>query len=328
MPRVVLVPARGVAADEDVFAMALAMGRPSGAHFVMLHTRPDVVRDIAALAGADGGGMGAGIDTMMNQMEGEADTREQGAEHAWRAFCARNGIAIADQPSTGQPPAGQSPAGQSPAAQHTGEGSSAGQTMTAEWVSEIGAEADWLAVHGRTVDLIVVGRGEADQETDFALMEAALMDTGKPVVIAPRGMAGRAVPGGMLGGMPGEMPQGIVGIAWRDTPEAAGAVHAALPWLRAATGVIIFAVMEDEAADKSPLRLARMLRWHNPRVAVRVVPQEGRSTATVLLEAAAKAGCGLLVMGGYGHGALRQAMFGGFTRDVLEAAPMPVLMAH
>lgn len=314
MPRVVLVPVRGVAADEDVFAMALAMGRPDGAHFVMLHTRPDVAWDIAALAGADGG-MGAGIDTMMNQMEGEADTREQGAEQAWRAFCARSTIAIADQ----------SPAAQSPAAQPTGEAPSGGQTMTAEWVSEIGAEADWLAAHGRTVDLIVVGRGEADQETDFALMEAALMDTGKPVVIAPRGMAGRAVPKGM----PGGMPQGIVGIAWRDTPEAAGAVHAALPWLRAATDVIIFAVTEDEEeVDKSPLRLARMVRWHNPRVAVRVVPREGRSAATVLLEAAAKAGCGLLVMGGYGHGALRQAMFGGFTRDVLEAAPMPVLMAH
>lgn len=320
MPRVVLVLVRGGAADEDVFAMALAMGRPDGAHFVMLHTRPDVVRDIAALAGADGGGMGAGIDTMMNQMEDDADTREQGAEHAWRAFCARNGIAIADQPSNGQPSTGQPST-----AQHTGEGSSAGQPMTAEWVSEIGAEDQWLAVHGRTVDLIVVGRGEADQETDFALMEAALMDTGKPVVIAPRGMAGMAVPKGM----PGGMPQGIVGIAWRDTPEAAGAVHAALPWLRAATDVIIFAVTEDEEeTDKSPLRLARMLRWHNPRVAVRVVLREGRSAATVLLEAAAKAGCGLLVMGGYGHGALRQAMFGGFTRDVLEAAPMPVLMAH
>ncbi|MBN8901048.1 MAG: universal stress protein, partial [Rhodospirillales bacterium] len=48
----------------------------------------------------------------------------------------------------------------------------------------------------------------------------------------------------------------------------------------------------------------------------------------VLLEAAAELGCGLLVMGGYGHGRLREAVFGGFTRAVLQAAPMPVLMAH
>jgi nucleotide-binding universal stress UspA family protein len=33
-------------------------------------------------------------------------------------------------------------------------------------------------------------------------------------------------------------------------------------------------------------------------------------------------------MGGYGHGRLREAVFGGFTRAVLERAPLPVLMAH
>jgi len=48
----------------------------------------------------------------------------------------------------------------------------------------------------------------------------------------------------------------------------------------------------------------------------------------VLLEAVAKAGCNLLVMGGYGHTRLREAVFGGFTRAVLEQAPVTVLMAH
>jgi nucleotide-binding universal stress UspA family protein len=36
----------------------------------------------------------------------------------------------------------------------------------------------------------------------------------------------------------------------------------------------------------------------------------------------------LLVMGGYGHGRFREAVFGGFTRSVLESAPLPVLMSH
>jgi nucleotide-binding universal stress UspA family protein len=33
-------------------------------------------------------------------------------------------------------------------------------------------------------------------------------------------------------------------------------------------------------------------------------------------------------MGGYGHTRLREVVFGGFTRAVLESAPLPVLMAH
>lgn len=36
----------------------------------------------------------------------------------------------------------------------------------------------------------------------------------------------------------------------------------------------------------------------------------------------------LLVMGAYGHSRLREAILGGATRDVLEHAPVPVLMAH
>ena len=53
-----------------------------------------------------------------------------------------------------------------------------------------------------------------------------------------------------------------------------------------------------------------------------------RRPCALLLDAAAKANCGLLVMGGYGHTRLREAVFGGFTRAVLETAPLPVLMAH
>jgi nucleotide-binding universal stress UspA family protein len=36
----------------------------------------------------------------------------------------------------------------------------------------------------------------------------------------------------------------------------------------------------------------------------------------------------LVVMGCYGHGVLRERIFGGATRSVLGALPAPVLMAH
>ena len=93
--------------------------------------------------------------------------------------------------------------------------------MTAEWANEVGVEADWLAEYGRAADLIVVGRGEAQWGPDYVLMEAALMDTGKPVLIPPRAA------GASMAAL-----NEVVGIAWKDTREAAGAVRAAMPFLQ------------------------------------------------------------------------------------------------
>ena len=36
----------------------------------------------------------------------------------------------------------------------------------------------------------------------------------------------------------------------------------------------------------------------------------------------------MIVMGGYGHSRFREAILGGATRDMLEIAEIPVLMAH
>ena len=289
MPKIVLLPVDGSLACQHVFVTALAMGRAFDAHFVALHVRPDVARDVASLAASDGG-MTSGLDTMISRMEADAGMREKAALEAWGVFRAANAIAIAEQPGAGG--------------------------MTSEWVSETGVEADWIAEYGRAADLIVVGRGGESWGPDYTLMEAALMDTGKPVAIAPAG-ADAPPPHG-----------GHVGIAWKDTREAAGAVRAAMPYIRAARHVTIFTVAEDGSGDKSHLRLARMLRWHNPNVSVQFLPEHTRPPAEVLVDAATQAGCGLLAMGAYGHARLREAVFGGFTRAVLESAPLTVMMAH
>ena len=36
----------------------------------------------------------------------------------------------------------------------------------------------------------------------------------------------------------------------------------------------------------------------------------------------------LIVMGGYGHSRFREAILGGATRNMLEEAEVPVLLAH
>ena len=291
MPKLILLPLTGSGGDGATEATAIALGQAFGAHLIGLHVRRDVRRDIAALASADMG-MATGLDAIMERGEREGATREKDAERTWRDACAKAGIPLAEQP-----------------------GGQAGATF--EFAAETGEESDWLAEYGRAADLIVVGRVREGDMLDLDTMEAGLMDTGKPVLIA----ADRATP----------VLDGTVAIAWKNTREAAGAVAAALPFLRRAKRVIVFSVQEDELADpidKSHLRLVRALRWHNPNTASQVLRRDSRPPVAALLDALAREKCDMLVMGGYGHARLREAVFGGFTRAVLEAAPLPVLMAH
>jgi nucleotide-binding universal stress UspA family protein len=119
-----------------------------------------------------------------------------------------------------------------------------------------------------------------------------------------------------------------VAIAWKPTREAAHAVTAAMPLLAAAKEIVILTVAEDEAvasAEDGPLVAG--LGWHGFRVSAhRLSPNQAGAADTLL--AAARERNALLVMGGYGHSRLRQWIFGGFTRRVLEGAEVPVLIAH
>ncbi len=47
-----------------------------------------------------------------------------------------------------------------------------------------------------------------------------------------------------------------------------------------------------------------------------------------LLNRLADEGCDLLVMGCYGHSRLRETLFGGVTKNLLEHMTAPVLMSH
>jgi len=40
------------------------------------------------------------------------------------------------------------------------------------------------------------------------------------------------------------------------------------------------------------------------------------------------AGAGLIVAGAYGHSRYREWVLGGVTRELLERAPVPLLLAH
>ena len=73
---------------------------------------------------------------------------------------------------------------------------------------------------------------------------------------------------------------------------------------------------------------ARGLARHGVKVGVDRLPSSGRSVATVLKQHATDMDADLIVMGGYGHSRLRERIFGGVTRSMLEEPVLPMLMAR
>ena len=289
MFKYILVPATGSEADAPVFATALAVARLSAAHLEFLHVRIDVEQTLMAMASADMGGGAAGYDQIIESLGQEAAGRQQKAEQAFRDFCERESLPISSEAATKLP--------------------------SAEWRLETGDEPTWLAEHGRAADLLVVARGRDGEAGGMDLLEASLMTTGRPVLIAsPK---------------PPSRISGTVAIAWKNRREAARATAAAQPFLDLADRVIILSVDEGTGTDEASCdRLRHALSWHNANTIVKRLKGDGRPPVETLLAASAEAGADMLVMGGYGHSRVREMVFGGFTRRVLTGADLPILMAH
>ena len=142
-------------------------------------------------------------------------------------------------------------------------------------------------------------------------LEAALFDTGRPVLMVPAGE-----PANLF-----HRPL----IAWNGSREAARAVGFALPFLSEFSGCVdIFAAPEGKHQTDTN-ELVRYLGWHGI-AAERIAADE--ATGMSLLAQASAGRSGLIVMGAYSHGHYRQFLFGGMTRYVMEYAAIPVLFAH
>lgn len=287
MFRNLLVPVTGGPADAAVFATARLAAEAFGAHMEFLHVRIDTTEVLMSMT-AGGIGGGDAVQAVIDRMEAEAETNAQATARRIAELLDGAGIPLRDAPN--------------------------GPGPTAEFTQQTGSQSAWVAQHGRFADLVVMGRAGAE-EGGAETLEAALMDTGRPLLIAPSAA-------------PASLGRRVV-IAWKDTPEAARAVSCALPFIGRAEQVTIVSVMDDgESKDESAPRLRRALRWHNPAVELRILPRGSASAVAILHREAASLGADLLVMGGYSHSRLRQVVFGGFTRSTLGDAAVAVLMAH
>ena len=198
----------------------------------------------------------------------------------------------------------------------------AGHSGEARWATgSPGVVGEIAARQARYADLTFVGQpAEGPEEALLTrILEGVLFDSGRPLVMIPRDWQGDTFGSKVM-------------IGWNASREAARAVADAMPFIEAAGEVTVALVDpkigEDAHGEEPGADLAAALAHHDVEVTVDRLPSEGRSVAQRLLIHAGDIGADLVVIGGYGHWRLREMIFGGVTREMVRAAPLPLLMSH
>jgi nucleotide-binding universal stress UspA family protein len=170
----------------------------------------------------------------------------------------------------------------------------------------------------RRFDLAVVGQAEPQTKmVEENIIEAALFDSGGPVIIVP-----------YIQKTPLKLDH--VMVCWDGSRAAARAIRDAIPFLRRA-GRIEVVMVTNERDKRDQIErpdIGAHLTRHGLNVAIRQIPLGDVDVTGLLLSHAADEDVDFIVMGGYGHSRLREFVLGGVTRSMLRTMTAPVLMSH
>ncbi|AXC50627.1 universal stress protein [Paracoccus suum] len=187
-------------------------------------------------------------------------------------------------------------------------------------VAQAGGVSAVVGMRARFADLAVMSRpyGPGVPPDAESAVEAAMFEGGCPVMVLPEG------------GLPEGFDRRIL-IAWNQSSEALCAVRRALPLIRRAEAVEIAVIDPSpngpERSDPG-VALCQMLTRHGARADVAILAKTLPRTSDIISRRAVEIGATMIVMGAYGHSRFREAILGGTTRNMLEMAEIPVLMAR
>jgi nucleotide-binding universal stress UspA family protein len=169
----------------------------------------------------------------------------------------------------------------------------------------------------RTFDLSVVGQAEPKSMRDDLMIEGALFDSGRPVLVIP--YIQRA-----------GLKLDRVMACWDGSRNAARAINDAMPFLTRAKAVDVVTIGagKDRTGEIKGVDIAQHLARHGLKVELRQINAGGVDVPNVILSDAADRDADFIVMGGYGHSRLREFILGGATRGILLSMTVPTLMSH
>ncbi|MGF1607878.1 MAG: universal stress protein [Kiloniellales bacterium] len=286
-PKAILVAIGGGEGSEAALRTALAVGKLFDSYVEVLHVRADSNEAIPIMAE---GLSGAVVQELIDSLEAQAERRAKAAEVLFKKCCVDERLAITTPDSP--PPSGK---------------------LSARLKVVTGRPDDVVGRAGRLFDLIVVERPPEEEDSRYPLvLEAALFDSGRPILLAPSSA-------------PATVGKRIV-VIWNNTKESAEALAAVLPFGQQAESLQVLTVKDGITAD--PAEVKSYLALHDITAEAVTLEPDHRPLGEQLLKEAEARDADLLVMGAYGHSRLREMVLGGVTRSVVGEAAVPVLMAH
>ena len=184
--------------------------------------------------------------------------------------------------------------------------------------ASVAGAADLFGRIARRFDLAVVGQARPQEgASEELLIEGALFESGRPVVVVPH-----------------VQTQGVtldrVLVCWDGSRPATRAIADALPFLRRAKALDIVAVSGErgKGSELVGTNMARHLARHGLKVELKRLSAGNVDVPAAITAHATETGADFMVMGGYGHSRLREFILGGVTRTVLTTSTIPVLMSH
>lgn len=198
-----------------------------------------------------------------------------------------------------------------------------GEPITWSTSTAVAALADLgrhIAARSRFSDLVFLAHpyGKDAGPEHEPIIEAAMFEGRAPVMVVPD-------EGGPL-----VAPRKVV-IGWNESSEAMCAIRAALPILKRADMVNITVIdppmHSPNRSDPGGL-LSQFLARHGVTAEIAVLSKTLPRVADVLQRHVSDIEADMIVMGAYGHSRLREAIFGGATRDMMQEAKVPLFLAH
>ena len=284
--KTILLPIRESEIADSLMETAIGMAIRNDSHLDLLYVQSDPQRLIPfATLGLSASMRQTITDSAIESAARQADDLKQ----RFHALCSKHGMSVSPRGTTpGQP--------------------------SADFLIRDGLRDELIGKYGRLADLIIVPQPLRISPPPGSF-EAALRESGRPVLMTPRGKI-------------------VVGkgrrlaIGWNSSKEAAQAISGVLNNLKRADKVFVLC---SEKRMQQPINgddTCVYLRCHGITAETAVFSTAKQSPGEALLAKAHELDCDRLIVGGYSRPKIRDLIMGGVTGHLLKHADIPVIMVH
>ena len=193
----------------------------------------------------------------------------------------------------------------------------------------LGIEVGWHEVSGfcgtviqhflPSADLCILGHEglSGGARSESGLCESLLMSSGTPLLFIPKSPAVVTLGSRIV-------------VAWDSSRAATRALNDALSLIEKADQTVLLNVDSGKHLPSidALMRVTERLRRHCASVEFAQLNTADRSIAGVVQAKAHELGADLIVSGAFGHSRLRESLFGGVTRELLDRTTVPLFLSH